>query len=308
MNVNGQQVRLVGLDVRDVYIGNLITVHDYITEMNDESKTYKIKEEVELTPRKIGKPKVESRCTYNPDGTINYKVDYGWKGGDSSRVFYAYDSNGRLVSAINYNSIFGKKDEGRQISFTYNSDNQIVSCITKNQVVNFTYNANGKKQSVELVKFTHLIYPSIKNPRHHVYDTTSTMYFFHYDKLDNLNCIINEKNDTVTSYIYDNNQNLVTVVSNNSIISNYVYENGLIIKSSDYETEYPSNDLILFEGCDYSYINRNLDKCECQTEIDYMDNYSIQYIYDEKGLLIEKISMNEKGKINSRTIYTFEYY
>lgn len=308
MNVNGQQLRLVGLDVRDVYIGNLITVHTYINEMNYESKTYKIKEKVELTPRKIGRPKVESKCIYNPDGTIKYKVDYGWKGGDSSRVFYTYDSIGRLVSAINYNSIFGKKHEGRQILFTYNSNNQIVSCINKNQVVNFTYNANGKKKSVEIVKFTHLSYPSVNNPKHHVYDTTSTKYFYHYDKLDNLNCILNEMNDTVTSFNYDKNQNLVTVVSNNSFITNYVYENGVMIKSTDYEIEYPSKELILFEGCDYTYINSYLDKCECQTEIDYIDNFTIQYVYNEKSLLTEKIRRNTKGKIDSRTIFTYLYY
>ena len=68
MNANGQQVRLDGLDVRDVYLGDLITVHDYINKMNYESKTHKIKEKTELTPRKVGKPKVESRCIYNPDG------------------------------------------------------------------------------------------------------------------------------------------------------------------------------------------------------------------------------------------------
>jgi hypothetical protein len=308
MNANGQQVRLVGLDVHDVYIGNLITVHDYINKMNYESKTHKIREEIELTPRKVGKPKVESRCIYNPDGTIKYKVDYGWKGGDSSCVFYTYDSIGRLINAINYNSIFGKNHNGSLISFKYNSDNQIVSCISENQITNFSYYPNGNKESVEIVKFTQLCYPSIRNPKHHVYDTTSALYFYEYDKLDNLNCILNEKNDTLISFSYDENQNLITVISRKSFKTNYVYEYGVMIKSSEYEIEYPSNDLKLFESCDYTYINNHLDKCTCKTEIEYMDNYSIQYIYNEKDLLVEKIRMNEKGKIDSRTIYTYEYY
>lgn len=308
MNADGQQVRLDGLDVRDVYIDNLTTVHVYINQMNYESKTHKIKEKTELTPRKIGKPKVESRCTYNPDGTIKYKVDYGWKGGDSSRVFYTYDSIGRLINAINYNSIFGKNHKGSLISFKYNSDNQIVSCITENQIINFSYYPNGNKKSVEIVKFTHLCYPCIRNPKHHVNDTTSTKYFYHYNNLEKLNCTLNEKNDTITNFQYDENQNLITVISDKSLITNYLYENDVMIKSSDYEIEYPSNDLKLFESCDYTYINNHLDKCTCKTEIEYMDNYSIQYIYNEKDLLVEKIRMNEKGKIDSRTIYTYEYY
>ena len=222
--------------------------------------------------------------------------------------FYTYDSIGRLINAINYNSIFGKNHKGSQISFNYNIDNKIVSCITENQITNFSYYPNGKKKSVEIVKFSHLSYPSINNPKRHVFDTTSTKYFYQYDKLDNLNCIINEKNDTLTSFTYDKNQNLITVISNKSFIINYVYENGVMIRSSDYEIEYPSNDLKLFQACDYSYVNSHLDKCNCQTEIEYMNNYSIQYVYNVKGLLVEKTHMNKKRKIDSRNIYTYVYY
>ena len=39
-----------------------------------------------------------------------------------------------------------------------------------------------------------------------------------------------------------------------------------------------------------------------------MDNYEIQYIYNEKGLLVEKIQTNERGKIDSRTILKYEYH
>lgn len=308
LNVNGQQVILTGLDVIYVYVDHEITIHDYIDQMNAESKTHKIKEVVELTPRKVGKPKVESRCHYNSDCTINYKVDFGWKGGDSSGVFYTYDTLGRLISAINYNSIFGKNDKGDQITFNYNFDNQIVSCITENQITNFSYYPNGNKKSVEIVKFTHLCYPSIRNPKQHIYDTTYTSYFYQYDSLNNLNCILNEKNDTLINFIYDKYQNLIKEISYKSDITNYEHENGVMIKSAYYENEYPTNELTLILSCDYTYINNHLDKCTYKTFVEYMDNYEIQYIYNEKGLLVEKIQTNERGKIDSRTILKYEYH
>lgn len=304
----GQQIRLDDLDAQPIYLKSTITVHHFIDEMHSESKTHKIKEKVELIAHKGRKPKVQFRSHFHPDGTINYKVGYIWRGGDSSRVSYTYDSINRLVRARNYNSKFGRNDAGQQISFFYNSENEIISCKTKDQIVNFTYNANGTKNSVEIIKFTHFIYPSIKNPKHHVYDTITSLYYYQYDQKDNLKYIMNDNNDTISSLKFDGNKKMVEMITSKSFIHQYAYESDLMVKNYNYEISYPSNKLILFDGCDYSYVNGLLTTQDCRTEIDFLNNYSIQYFYNENKLLIEEIHRNKKGKISHRILYTYSYY
>lgn len=308
IDLYSQQVQLEGLDVRTVIIDDTITIGDYIHQMNRESINHHIKSTTEFMVRKNGKSVIKSRKLYNQEGNITYKVDYGWNNGkDSAMVYYHYDSLKRLIKAERYNSIFDTKDKGVFLLLEYDNDNKVIKCETKSKMVRFSYHPNGKKDWAELSNYYHLCYPSVRRPKIHVYDTIVKKYHFKYNENYLLNNVLNSTGDTIVNYKYEQQGKLIKKMSG-FLFENYI-ENGQTVKSSIFEIRNPSLiDSVLFESCDFVYIDNKLSKCTCKTGLSYMENYSIDYKYNDKGLLIEQISKNDKGKTNSTTLYTYEYY
>ena len=71
----GQQIKLDGIDVRQVLIDDTLSVHEYIESINSESTKHHIKSKMELQKRKFFKHKIESKEFYNSNGKIRFKVD-----------------------------------------------------------------------------------------------------------------------------------------------------------------------------------------------------------------------------------------
>jgi len=309
LNCFGQQVQLNGLDVRTVIIDDTTTVHGYINQMNFESKNNHVKSKTASIQRKKGKSKIKSREDYNSEGKIIYKVDYGWnKGRDSATVHYDYDSIGRLVKAVQYNSIFGPDHEGRTIWIEYDSNNRVTQCKTEYDLIKFYYNSIGNKVRIELSRYYHHSFPSIKRPKTHVYDTTLRILYFNYDANNLLNKITNNSGHNVATYDYEQNGQLIKENQRNQFLSEHYYDGGQLVKSTTWEIQYPSLDSTLFESCEFIYIDNKLSNCNCKTQIDGIVRYSIQYRYNDKGLLIEKIKHNSKGVVYSRVNYNYDYY
>lgn len=311
LNANAQLVQLSGLDVRTIFIDDTVTLHNYINAMNEESIENNLKSKVVFNVRKNGKQKIKSRELYNSEGKIIYKVDYGWnKGRDSATVLYEYDSKGRLIYALNNNSIFGKHHPGDTIRLSYDENGRVIEYRSEMDHVLFTYNSIGQKDSVKFITYKYFSSPSTRRTQAQaqVYDTTSKSYCFIYDDNNFLKYITHFSGDTVTSLMYNEQGHLSKKNTYDEFREEYYFENGQMVKSSIYQIQYPKMNWMLYESCTYEYNNNFKVSCNCITEMDYLSNYSIRFNYSALGLLIEKTIINEKGKIDSRTMYKYDFY
>lgn len=308
-NCFGQQVQIEGLDVRTVVIDDITTVHAYIDQMNRESINNHIESKIEFVPGKKNKIQLKSRELYNSEGRIIYKVDYGWnKGRDSATVRYNYDSIGRLTKAVRHNSIFGPEDDGTTLWLEYDNENRVTQLKTEHKLIRFYYNSNGDKDRIEMSFYHHYCFPSIRRPKTHVYDTTERMLYFNYNKENLLDVVLNSYGDTIIKYDYEQNGNLIKKNRHNELLYEDYYVNGLLAKSSKFEIQYQSRDTVLVESCEYLYKGNKQGICDCATEWHFSDAYSIEYIYNDKGLLIEKVKRDKKGMVYSKIKLEYEYY
>ncbi len=303
----GQQIKLDGIDVRQIIIDDTLSVNQYLDLMNLESTLLHIKSKTEFTKRKILKHRIESKKIFYPNGKIRFKVDYGWKGGDSSRVYYEYDSTERLINAINYNSIFGKDDDGLYIKIEYDELSKVIKCETKYSNTSFGYNSKGSKEWVEFMQF-HYRYSNRRRNESYLSDSSLSRYFYQYTSLGNLSCIVNSKNDTLVNFTYNSLNQLIEKNSFNIWSNRYRYRDGRIQEEDFLDHNNPQQDTTLNETCQFFYKIGILTKMECLKFDDYTENSIYEYKYNEKGLLSEVIRKNKKGKILKHTIYDYEYY
>jgi len=303
----GQQVKLDGIDVRQVLADDTLSVHEYIENYNSESTKHLIKSKTELQKRKFFKPKIESKEFYNSNGKIAFKVDYGWRGGDSSRVYYKYDTNDRLIEATNYNSIFGKDDEGRLIKIEYDESGRVVKCETKYRNTSFGYNSDGTKDWVEFETY-HYRYSNRRRNEAYLADSSKTRYYYRYTPFRKLSCIVNSANDTLVKFHYNESNQLIEKNSFNIWSDRYRFKDGKLYEADFLEHNNQEQDTTLNETCRYFYENDILIRMECLGFDEITEDSSNEYKYNEKGLLTEVVRKNKKGKILQHTLYEYEYY
>ena len=306
-NCNCQQIKLDGIDVSRVIVDDTIAVHQYLEMLSSESSPHQIKSKTRLKKRKIFKPKIEAREFYNENGKITYKVGYGWKGGDSSRVFYTYDTLGRIIEGINYNSIFGKEDEGSKISFEYDENGRVVNCLTKYRINSFEYNSNDKKEWLEILIYEYRYSDRRKN-KSYLADSSLARFYYRYTPFNKLSCIVNSWEDTIVQFQYNEKKQLVEKNSFNIWTERYRYGEGNTKERDFLEHDNYEQDTILMETCKYFYDDNLLIKSDCKIFEGYGEDSVIEYRYNEKGLISEFIRRKPNGKTFKHKIYKYEYY
>lgn len=305
--IYSQQVKIDGIDVRQIIIDDTLSVHEYLKIINSESTKHNIKSKIELQKRKFFKPKIKSKEYYNSKGKIRFKVDYGWRGGDSSRVYYTYDTNEILIEAINYNSIFGNDDEGRLIKIEYDELGRVVKCVTKYRNTTFGYNSNGSKNWVEFDMY-HYRFSNRRRNESYLADSSKARYVYQYTPYGRLSCIVNTSNDTLVKFHYDESNQLTEKNSFNIWSNRYRYKAGKLFEEDFLEHNNHAKDTTLNETCRFFYNNDVLVRMECLVFDQITEDSIYEYIYNDKGLLSEVIRKNKKGEILKHTLYKYEFY
>ncbi len=303
----GQQIHLENIDIRVTTIDDTLTVSQYLDIMNQESTFHHIKSKTTLEKRKYLKNKIKSKEFFNPNGKIKFKVDYEWKGGDSCRVYYEYDTNQRLVKAYSYYSIFGKDDEGRFIKIEYDKFGKVLKCETKYKITSFGYNSNGSKKWVEFINYDYFFTKKRQNETY-LANSDTVKYFYLYTTFSKLSCIVNSKQDTLVKFNYDELHQLIEKNSFNTWSNRYRFKDGRIYEQDFLDHDNSEQDTILNETCQYIYKNDVLIKMNCTGFFGEVDNTNYEYIYNEKGLLSEVIRKNKKDKLVNHTIFLYEFY
>mgnify|MGYP003290597181 CR=1 FL=1 len=234
-------------------------------------------------------------------------TEYDINGNEISKMVYTYDSKGNLINENHYS-----KDFFIQVAYIYNNKGQLVEKeenttlgeITKTYMSKYEYDINSNLKS---------------QTTHNKNGDQVNKITYTYDKLNRIIEIFDEKNDQITTYIYESDNNY-------SVITKYKYGDQTIENKSVYTLDINQN--IIYHA---TYASNSENTIEQETHTEYNEYNQIisskTYLYgklinfieyeyqdlillrksmrDETGIYqIEEYEYNEFGEITIQTIKT----
>ena len=238
------------------------------------------------------------------DSTLYEHVKYDSSGFEKIKTFYKYRNNGwchteykienNLIVRSNNSCSFGKKTNyNPHTSYVYNDQNKLEFIISnsiyhQNDTTNqYTYNTQGQ-----------LVSNSFRPKGRYRYDDSGKFIGFYYD---------NRPSYTLD---YDSNGNIIRenigIISDSTSIYKIEYQynsDNQKIKSTFLEYDEEKFIYKVQESCFYFYEDQFL-KTETCTGNRYLKDSTIEYEYNEKGLLTSFTEKNKRGKPKR----TMKYY
>ena len=236
------------------------------------------------------------------------------------KVIFQYDDQNRLIQVT--------KVDGSKIQYTYDSKNRVTSIIDDVKTTSFTYNNDGKITSVRMFgeEFFQMSYSSNKTI---VKDRANREWTYEHNG-EQITKTINPLGE-VTSYEYDQDQNLIKITSPQGTIR-YAYDNQgnrtEEINLAGGKTTYhyhekwqlptkiidPLNGETTFEYDDKGNVTKRTDAAGVSFEFSYDNRGQLKQLKDAQGN-VTKFEYNNLGLISEiihpsgkKEVFTHDQY
>lgn len=289
----------VNLSAIDALVNDTLAIHEYFQMLNEDSKNHRIKTISVFESRKEDSKSIRKTfIKYDSTGRQLTKVEHRYrKKKDSSIIQFLYDKHGNITEGLRDVSFI---EDYYDAFFKYDSLNQVLECKNGKTIFKFGYLANDKKDWLSIFNESPYNAP----------DASAQKFYYNYNENGLMVSITNTTKDTLVKFLRNEHGKVVYKNSFDIWSDQFKYENDRLIESFSFRHNYESQDSTIMEVCSYEYDNDGLLKQMNYSETFTRDKSSFQYLYEynSRGLICQRKTLNNKGKVVKVLKYEYEFY